>query len=88
MKRVDELGFYNLSPNNLEDKLGLGQYPVTAAIAVLGLKDDLECSKLFKLGAVKVQRYSPKALSQIKALFEEKDEQVVRAQYREILKSR
>lgn len=88
LKRVDEMGFYNLSHKNLEEKLGLGQYSVTAAIAVLGLKDELECSKLFKLGAVKVQRYSPKALSQIKALFEQKDEAKVRTEYREILKNR
>ncbi|MCK8642417.1 DUF3644 domain-containing protein [Mycobacterium colombiense] len=88
LKRVDEMGFYNLSHKNLEERLGLGQYSITAAIAVLALKDDLECSKLFKLGAVKVQRYSPKALSQIKALFDEKDEGLVRAEYREILKKR
>jgi hypothetical protein len=31
LKRVDEMGFYNLSHKNLEEKLGLGQYSVTAA---------------------------------------------------------
>jgi hypothetical protein len=88
LKRVDEMGFYSLSHKNLEEKLGLGQYSVTAAIAVLGLKDDLECSKLFKLGAVKVQRYSPKTMDRIKTLFEEKDDGQVRAEYREMLNNR
>lgn len=88
LKRVDELGFYNLSHKELEKKLGLGQYTVTAAIAVLGLKDDSECSKLFKLGAVRVQRYSQKSINMIRDLFQERSEAEVRDEYRQSLKTR
>ena len=76
LKRVDELGYYNLSHKDLEGKLGIGQYSVTAAIAVLGLKDDIECSKLFKLGAVKVQRYSQKSISKIRDLLGQRTEAI------------
>lgn len=44
VKRVDELGFYNLSHQALANKLGVSQYTATAAIAVLSLKEDPECS--------------------------------------------
>lgn len=88
VKRVDELGFYNLSHKQLEAKLGLGQYTVTAAIALLGLKDDPECSKLFKLGAVRVQRYSQKSIQMIRDLLEQKGEAKVRDEYRQLVTAR
>ena len=88
LKRVDELGFYNLSHKALAEKLGITQYTATAAIAVSGLKEDSECSKLFKLGAVKVQRYSPKSIQMIRNLLEQRSEAEVRDEYRGLLKSR
>jgi hypothetical protein len=43
LKRVDELGYENFSHGDLENKFGMVQSSVTAGIAVLGLKDEIEC---------------------------------------------
>lgn len=85
LKRVNELGYYNLSHKDLGERLGLSQYSVTAAIAVLGLKENPDCSKLFKLGSIKVHRYSQKAIAEIKALVDANGEEEVRANYRALL---
>lgn len=85
LKRVNELGYYNLSHKDLGERLGLSQYSVTAAIAVLGLKENPDCSKLFKLGSIKVHRYSQKAIAEIKALVDANGEEEVRANYRAFL---
>lgn len=88
LKRVDELGFYNLGHKGLADNLSVTQNKATAAIAVLGLKEDPECSKLFKLGGVKVQRYSQKSIEKIRDLFAQRSESDVWDEYRQLLKAR
>lgn len=84
IKRVDELGFYNLSHGDLARKLKLTPNKTTAAIAVLHLKDDLDCSKAFKIGRSVFQRYSQKAIERIEALVDEHGVDGVWAQYRSL----
>ncbi len=82
IRRVDELGFYNLSHGDLARKLQLTPNRTTAAIALLNLKDDLDCSKAFKIGRSVFQRYSQKAIERIEALVDEHGADGVWAQYR------
>lgn len=82
IRRVDELGFYNLSHRDLARKLNITPNKTTAAIAVLNLKDDLDCSKAFKIGRTVFQRYSQKAIERIQALVDERGLDAVWAQYR------
>lgn len=82
VKRVDELGFYNLSHSDLARKLKLSPIKTTAAIAVLDLKDDPDCSKAFKIGRSVFQRYSQKSIERIKTLIEDRGIEDVWAQYR------
>jgi hypothetical protein len=82
IRRVDELGFYNLSHGDLARKLKLTPNKTTAAIAILDLKDDLDCSKAFKIGRSVFQRYSQKAIERIEALVDEHGTDGVWAQYR------
>lgn len=82
IRRVDELGFYNLSHGDLARKLKLTPNKTTAAIAVLGLKNDLDCSKAFKIGRTTFQRYSQQALERIKAEVDARGLDVIWADYR------
>lgn len=71
LKRVDELGFYNLGHNDLAKKSDLTPNKTTAAIFVLGLKGDPDSYKLVQIGKVKYQRYSQNAIKRVTALIEE-----------------
>ncbi len=66
VKRVDELGFYNLSHTQLADKVGLTPPKTTAIVRCLKLQDDPECFKEVMLGRSRFQRYSQKAIAKIK----------------------
>lgn len=82
VRRVDELGFYNLSHGDLARKLGLTTNKTTAAIAVLNLKEDVDCSKQFRIGGSVFQRYSQKAIERVRALLSERAIETVWAEYR------
>jgi hypothetical protein len=66
VKRVDELGFYNLSSSELAKHVGLTTNKTTAVVWYLRLKDNLECYKEIVIGRSKFNRYSQKAISTIK----------------------
>lgn len=66
VRRVDELGFYNLGRNQLADKIGKTGPKTNAIIWHLKLKDDPDCYKIFQIGKSEFGRYSQKALTQIK----------------------
>ncbi|MDS1116644.1 hypothetical protein RD149_23125 [Gordonia westfalica] len=70
VKRVDELGFYNLGHRELAEKTGLTTSKATAAVYILGLKDDPDCFKEFKIGASQHARYSQNAVGKIRTLLE------------------
>lgn len=66
IKRVDDLGFYNLGRNQLATHIGLTGPKTTAMIHYLKLQDDPECFKGFTIGNTKFKRYSQKAITEIK----------------------
>lgn len=86
VKRVDELGFYNLGHRELADKVGLTTNKTTAAIAVLRLKEDPDCFKVFTIGASQHQRYSQRAIERIKGLLAERNIEDVWKEYRDLRK--
>ncbi len=66
IKRVDELGFYNLGRDQLAEKVGLTGPKTTAVIRFLKLQNDPDCYKQITIGRAKFDRYSQKAMSSIK----------------------
>jgi hypothetical protein len=71
LKRVDELGFYNLGHNELAKKVGLTTNKTTAAIWFLDLKSDPDSYKEIAIGKSRHQRYSQNAISRIAGLLTE-----------------
>ncbi len=77
VKRVDELGFYNLGAKQLAEKLGLTMPKTVAIVDYLGMREDPECYKEFRIGKTKFKRYSQKAIQRIKdALKKETAEEI------------
>jgi hypothetical protein len=66
VKRVDELGFYNLGRDDLAKNVGLSGPKTTAIIRFLNLQADAECYKLVTVGKSRFSRYSQKAIAVIK----------------------
>ncbi|WP_297777085.1 hypothetical protein [Mycobacterium sp.] len=81
LKRVDQLGFYNLGHRELAKKVGLTTNKTTAAIQILGIKDDPDCYKQVAIGKVKYQRYSQNAIERIKDLLTEKTPEEIWDEY-------
>jgi hypothetical protein len=65
IKRVDELGFYCLSRDQLAQAVNLTPSKTTAAIRYLDLKSDKECYKQITIGKSNFDRYSSKAKDKI-----------------------
>src|SRR5262249_53310509 len=65
VKRVEELGFYNLGRDQLAEKVGLTGPKTTAMIRFLKLKEDTDSYKQISIGKSKFDRYSQKAISAI-----------------------
>ena len=65
MKRVDDLGFYNLGRDQSAAKVRLSGPKTTAAIRFLNLKKDESCYRQITIGKSKFDRYSPKAIDKI-----------------------
>jgi len=66
VKRVNELGYYNLGRDQLAKKVGLTGPKTTAMIWYLGLQADPECYKEIRIGGSKFHRYSQKTIAKIK----------------------
>lgn len=67
LKRVNELDYYNLGRDQLAKKVGLTGPKTSAVIHYLNLKADPESFKRISVGNVHHDRYSQKAIGQIKA---------------------
>jgi hypothetical protein len=65
VKRVDELGFYNLGAKQLAEKVGLTMPKAVAVVDHLGLREQSECCKEIRIGKSVFQRYSQKAIDAI-----------------------
>lgn len=66
VKRVDELGFYNLGAKQLAENVELTMPKAVAVVDHLGLRNDPECYKEIKIGKAVFKRYSQKAIGAIK----------------------
>ncbi len=66
VKRVSELGFYNLGLRDVAKRVGLTTPKTTAFVRYLNLLSDPECCKQFTVGKSKFMRYSRKAVKEIK----------------------
>jgi hypothetical protein len=71
VKRVDELGYYNLSFTDLVRHVGLTNNKTTAIIWCLGLKGNATYHKQIVIGKSRFDRYAPKAIEAIKTKLEE-----------------
>ena len=65
VKRVDELGFYNLGAKQLAEKVGLTMPKAVAVVDYLGLRERTDCCKEFKIGKSVHKRYSQEAIDAI-----------------------
>jgi len=72
VKRVDELGFYNLGRDDLAKKVGLSGPKTTAVIRFLNLQNDTDCYKHVAVGNTHFDRYSPKAITVIQEALKKK----------------
>jgi len=63
VKRVNELGFYNLGLNQVSDKIGLTPPKTLAVIKHLRIQANEEFFKIIKIGSAEYKRYSQKVLN-------------------------
>lgn len=82
MKRVDELGFYNLGAKQLAEKVGLTMPKAVAVVDHLSLRDDQECYREIKIGKSIFKRYSQKAIERIKLALEKESADLIWASAR------
>ena len=73
VKRVNELGFYNLGAKQLAEKVGLTMPKTVAVVDYMSMRDDPDCYKEFRIGSSLHKRYSRKAIDKIKAVRENTD---------------
>ncbi|MDQ3913747.1 MAG: hypothetical protein M3285_00995 [Actinomycetota bacterium] len=66
VRRVDELGFYNIGHTQLAHKVGITEPKLRAVLWHLGMEDDSEYVKVIKLGSQRWKRYSRKALERLR----------------------
>jgi hypothetical protein len=66
IKRVDELGFYNLSPKQLAEHLGISPPRTVALIRFSKVEHDPDSFKEVAIGKSRFKRYSQKALDSLR----------------------
>ena len=82
LRRVDELGFYNLGARQLAENVGLTTPKCGAVIDHLALQEDAECFKEIRIGRSRHLRYSPAAIRRINAALEAEPIEEIWARYR------
>ena len=82
VRRVNELGFYSLGPVQLASKVGLTPPKSRAVVDYLGLREDADCFKEIRIGAMKHARYSSKAIDRIRSTLETESIDEIWAAYR------
>ncbi len=71
VKRVDELGFYNLGARELAKQVGVSVNQWVAVVRHLKLDKNADCFKELTIGKSKFKRYSQKAIPVIKSALAE-----------------
>ncbi len=66
IRRVDELGFYNLGRNQLAGHLNVSGNKTTAAVWYFDIQKDPDCFKEITMGKSLFKRYSQRAIERIK----------------------
>ena len=66
VKRVNELDFYNLNAKQLATKVGQTTPKLIAVVEYLGMREDPDCYKEFKIGSSLHKRYSQRAIGVVK----------------------
>ncbi len=82
VRRVDELSYYGLGLYDVADKVGLTAPKTHAVIKCLKLQKYLEYFKVFRIGAQRYKRYSPRVLTAIREALKELDMREVWRRYR------
>jgi hypothetical protein len=82
IKRVNELGYYNMSRDQLADAIHQTKAKTNALIWFLDLKKDDECVKDIQIGKTIFFKYSYKSISKIKELLKEKSIDEIWEEYR------
>ena len=62
IRRVNELDFYNLNASQLAEKVGLTTPKLVAVVEYLGMRENLDCYKEFRIGSSRHKRYSQRAI--------------------------
>jgi hypothetical protein len=82
IKRVNELDFYNLGPDELARHVALTGPKTTAMIWHLKLKEQTDCFRRIRIGKSQFDRYSQKAIDRIKDALQTVDIDDVWRRYR------
>lgn len=83
VKRVDELGFYNMGRDQLAKNTGLTIKQTDALIWYLDLKNKKECCKHIPIGKQKYYKYSQTAIEEIRKTLEGKTIEDIWKEYRD-----
>lgn len=86
VRRVNELGYYNLGARQLAEKVGLSVPKVVVVVDYLRIRQDAECYKEFRIGKSLFKRYSQKAVAVIKAGLSKTSVDEIWSRYRERLR--
>ena len=70
LRRVDELGYYSLGAQQLAENVRLTPPKCRALIDHLGLREDVECFKEYRIGNSTYGRNAPAAIRKIGAALE------------------
>ncbi|OFW16194.1 MAG: hypothetical protein A3H27_15260 [Acidobacteria bacterium RIFCSPLOWO2_02_FULL_59_13] len=71
VKRVDELGYYNLGAKQLAENVGVTMPKVVALVDYLDLRKKPECYKEIRIGKSVFKQYSQKAIDAIRVCLKE-----------------
>lgn len=82
VRRVDELGFYNLGLFDLAAKIGLTSWKTLAVIWYLKMRENPEYYKEFVIGKTRHKRYSRKAIEYLREQLPRLDIDAIWAKYR------
>jgi hypothetical protein len=87
VKRVNELGFYNLGAKELASNVGLTMNKVVAVVRVLKLDQDPNCFKEVVVGKSKFKRYSQHAIPRIREAVQKRGIDDIWREYRRGIKN-
>jgi hypothetical protein len=65
MRRVSELGYYNLGARQLAEHVGLSTPKLVAVVEHLGIREMPDCYKEFRIGNSEFKRYSQHAIAAV-----------------------